>query len=197
MKKYFSSIKKIKFEGKDSDNPLAFKYYDQDRVINGKTMKEHLRFSVAFWHTFQAELSDPFGKETAIRPWSDVTNEMELAMTKVDAAFELFEKLGVPFFCFHDRDIAPEGDTLKESNANLQKVVKYLKERMGSSDTKLLWGTTNAFTNPRFVHGAATSCNADVFAYAASQVKNAIDATKELGGENYEGTRKVTGNFNI
>ena len=185
MSEYFKKIPKIKYEGKGSDNPLAFKYYDPDLIINGKTLKEHLKFSVAFWHTFQGTMSDPFGPGTAIRPWDSITDPMELAHAKIDAAFEFFDKLQVPFFCFHDRDIAPEADTLKQTNKNLYKIAEYIKEKMNDSDVKLLWGTTNAFSHPRFVHGAATSCNADVFAYAAAQVKNAIDITKFLGGENY------------
>ena len=134
-------------------------------------MKDHLRFAVAYWHTFQARGDDPFGVGTAIRPWDNITDDMDLAIAKVDANFEFCEKLGVPFFCFHDRDIAPEGRTLSETNKRLDKVVAKIKERMKDSDVKLLWGTTNAFGHPRFVHGAATSCQADVFAYAASQVK--------------------------
>jgi len=185
MKEYFPEIRKIKYEGAGSDNPMAFKYYDPELVINGRTMKEHMRFSIAFWHTFQGTMTDPFGKGTALRPWDGISDPMELAKAKVDAAFEMFEKLGMPFFCFHDRDIAPEGEDLGETNRNLFTIVRYIKEKMDGSDTKLLWGTTNAFSHPRFVHGAATSCNADVFAYAAAQVKNAIDATMELDGENY------------
>ncbi len=185
MTEYFKGISKIKYEGKDSDNPLAYKFYNADQVIAGKTMKEHLRFSVAYWHTFAANGADPFGVGTAQRPWDGISSPMELAKKKVEAAFELFEKLGVPFFCFHDRDIAPEGSTLAETNKNLDEIVSYIKEFMKSSETKLLWGTTNAFGNPRFVHGASTSPNADVFAFAAAQVKKAMEVTYELGGQNY------------
>ncbi len=185
MTEYFKGISKINYEGKDSDNPLAYKFYNPDQVIAGKTMKEHLRFSVAYWHTFAANGADPFGVGTAQRPWDGTSDAMALAKKKVEAAFELFEKLGVPFFCFHDRDIAPEGSTLAETNKNLDEIVSYIKEHMKSSDTKLLWGTTNAFGNPRFVHGASTSPNADVFAFAAAQVKKAMEVTYELGGQNY------------
>ncbi len=185
MAEYFENIKKIPYEGAKSDNPLAFKYYNPDEVIGGKSMKEHLRFAVAYWHTFQGTGSDIFGAGTAIRPWSEMTNAMDTAKVKVEANFEFCEKLGVPFFCFHDRDIAPEGNSLKETNKNLDEIVNCIKERMKNSKVKLLWGTTNAFSNPRFVHGASTSCNADIFAYAAAQVKKAMEITKELGGQNY------------
>ncbi|MDD3767086.1 MAG: xylose isomerase [Eubacteriales bacterium] len=182
---YFKEIGKIKYEGANSDNPLAFKYYNPDEVIDGKSMKEHLRFSIAFWHTFQANGTDPFGSATAIRPWDAAADPIDLAKAKMEANFELCEKLQVPFFCFHDRDIAPEGASLKESYAILDKIVDYTKELMKTSPVRLLWGTANAFGHPRYVHGAATSCNADVFAFAAAQVKKAMEVTKELGGENY------------
>jgi xylose isomerase len=145
-----------------------------------------MRFAVAYWHTFQARGGDPFGFDgSAIRPWDHITDKMDLAKAKVEANFEFCEKLGVPFFCFHDRDIAPEADTLKETNARLDVIVAAIKDRMKNSDVKLLWGTTNAFGNRRFTHGASTSCNAEVFAYAAAQVKKAMEITKELGGQNY------------
>jgi len=185
MSEYFKNVPKIQFEGKDSDNPLAFKYYNAEEIINGKTLKKHLRFAVAYWHTFQGTGGDPFGPGTALRPWDSITNPMELAKEKMIANFEFCEKLGVPFFCFHDRDIAPEGATLKETNKNLDEIVTLAKELMKTSSLKLLWGTANAFANPRYVHGASTSCNADVFAYAAAQVKKAMEVTKELGGQNY------------
>lgn len=185
MSEFFKGVSKIQYEGKDSDNPLAFKYYNENEIIGGKTMREHLRFAVAYWHTFQAEGADPFGVGTAIRPWKDITSPMDLAKAKVDANFEFCEKLTVPFFCFHDRDIAPEGSTLSETNKNLDEIVLRIKDHMKTSNVKLLWGTANAFSNPRYVHGAATSCNADVFAYAAAQIKKAMEVTKELGGENY------------
>ncbi|MED3623289.1 xylose isomerase [Bacillus thermocopriae] len=181
---YFGSVNKIAFEGKDSKNPFAFKYYNPEEQIGGKTMKEHLRFSVAYWHTFTADGSDPFGAGTMLRPW-DKYKGMDLAKARVEAAFELFEKLDVPFFTFHDRDIAPEGNTLRETNKNLDTIIEMIKDYMKTSNTKLLWNTANMFTNPRFVHGAATSCNADVFAYAAAQVKKGLETAKELGAENY------------
>lgn len=185
MSEYFKNVSKIKYEGKDSDNPLAFKYYNADEVIGGKTMKDHLRFAVAYWHTFQGAGSDPFGPGTAQRPWDNLSDPMDIARAKVSANFEFCEKLGVPFFCFHDRDIAPEASTLKETNKRLDEIVALIKENLKSSSVKLLWGTTNAFSNPRFVHGASTSCNADVFAYAAAQVKKAMEITFDLGGQNY------------
>ncbi len=185
MSEMFKGIGKIAYEGPKSDNPLAFRYYNPDEVINGKTMKDHLRFAVAYWHTFQARGSDPFGPGTAVRPWDHIADPMELALAKVEANFEFCEKLAIPFFCFHDRDIAPEADNLAETNKRLDTVVSAIKTRMAKSDVKLLWGTTNAFSNPRFMHGASTSPNADVFAYAASQVKKAMEITMELGGQNY------------
>ncbi|HOP72585.1 xylose isomerase [Thermoclostridium caenicola] len=185
MSEFFKGIGKIQYEGPESKNPLAFKYYNPDEVVFGKPMKEHLRFAVAYWHTFQARGADMFGAGTAQRPWDHITDPMDLALAKVDANFEFCEKLGVPFFCFHDRDIAPEADTLQETNKRLDKVVEKIKDRMKDSEVKLLWGTTNAFSHPRFAHGASTSCHADVFAYAASQVKKAMEITKELGGQNY------------
>lgn len=185
MATYFDTVGKVAYEGAGSDNPLAFKYYNPDELVNGKSMKDHLRFAVAYWHTFQGRGGDPFGPGTAVRSWDNISDPMDLAMAKVEANFEFCEKLGVPFFCFHDRDISPEADTLAETNKRLDKVVAAIKDRMKSSDVKLLWGTTNAFSNPRFVHGASTSPNADVFAYAAAQVKKAMEVTLELGGQNY------------
>ncbi|CAI6263814.1 xylose isomerase [Bacillus subtilis] len=181
---YFGSANKVVYEGKDSTNPLAFKYYNPQEVIGGKTMKEHLRFSIAYWHTFTADGTDVFGAATMQRPWDNYKG-MDLAKMRVEAAFEMFEKLDAPFFAFHDRDIAPEGSTLKETNQNLDMIVGMIKDYMRNSGVKLLWNTANMFTNPRFVHGAATSCNADVFAYAAAQVKKGLETAKELGAENY------------
>lgn len=186
MAELFKNIKNIKYEGKGSDNPLAFKFYNADEVVAGKTMKEHLRFAVAYWHTFQATGVDIFGLTgTAVRPWGGISDAMDLAKAKVEANFEFCEKLGVPFFCFHDRDIAPEADTLSETNKRLDVIVAAIKDRMKNSSVKLLWGTTNAFSNPRFTHGASTSPYADVFAYASAQVKKAMEITHELGGQNY------------
>jgi xylose isomerase len=186
MSEYFKEVSKIEYEGPKSDNPLSFKFYNPDEKINGKKMKDHLRFAVAYWHTFQARGADPFGADgSAIRPWDHITDPMDLAKAKVEANFEFCEKLGVPFFCFHDRDIAPEADTLKETNKRLDEIVAVIKDRMKDSDVKLLWGTTNAFGHRRFTNGASTSNNASVFAYAAAQVKKAMEITMELGGQNY------------
>jgi xylose isomerase len=181
----FTDIKKIEFAGPKSTEPLAFRHYKADEVVAGKTMKEHLRFSVAYWHTFRGTGSDPFGPGCALRPWESDKDDVENAKNRVRVAFEFMEKLGAPFYCFHDRDVAPEGKSLKESNANLDAVVKVLKEEQQRTGIKLLWGTANLFSNPRFMHGASTSPNADVFAFAAAQVKKALEVTKELGGENY------------
>lgn len=184
MSHYFD-IPAIKFEGPDSRNPLAFRHYNPSEIIEGKSMKDHLRFAVAWWHSFCGTGSDPFGPGCAVRPWDDGSNSLEMALKKVDVAFEFMEKLGVPFYCFHDRDVAPEGKDLRETNKNLDAVVAKLKDAQARTGIKLLWGTANLFSNKRFVHGASTSCNADVFAYAAAQVKKAMEVTKELGGVNY------------
>ncbi len=181
---YFPNIDKIEYEGPDSTNPFAFKFYNPEEKVGDKTMKEILRFSVAYWHTFTNELSDPFGTGTALRPWDKFTG-MDRAKARVEAAFEFFEKIDVPYFCFHDVDIAPEGSTLRETNKNLDTIVAMIKDYMKDSKTKLLWNTVNNFTHPRFVHGAATSNNADVFAYAAAKVKKGLEVAKELGAENY------------
>lgn len=185
MAKAFPNVEKIQYEGPTSRNPLAFKHYNQDEIVEGKTMRDHLRFSVVYWHTFRGAGADPFGMGTAIRPWDDGSNSLENAKRRVRAAFEFMEKLGVPFYAFHDRDVAPEGKTLRETNKNLDAVVKVLKEEQRRTGIKLLWGTANLFSHPRYLHGAATSCNADVFACAAAQVKKAIEVTHELGGAGY------------
>lgn len=182
---YFPEVPKIAYEGPDSKNPLAFRHYNPDEIVEGKPMRDHFRFSVAYWHTFRGTGSDPFGPGTAVRPWEDGTDSVEMAIQRVRVAFEFMEKLGVGFYCFHDRDVAPEGANLRETNANLDRVVKVLKEEQQRTGIKLLWGTANLFSNKRFVHGAATSPNADVFAYAAAQVKKALEVTHELGGANY------------
>lgn len=181
----FPDIATIQYEGPESRNPLAFKHYDPKAVVEGKTMADHLRFAVSYWHTFRGTGSDPFGPGTAVRPWEAASDSVENAQNRARVAFEFFEKLQAPFYCFHDRDVAPEGKTLAESHKNLDAVAKVLGEEQSRSGVKLLWGTANLFSNPRFMHGAATSCNADVFAYAAAQVKKAMEVTKELGGENY------------
>lgn len=185
MAEYFKNISKIPYEGSKSTNPLAFKHYNKDEKVGDKTMGEHLRFAMSWWHTLCAEGSDPFGANSASRPWNQAATPIEIAKAKVDAGFELMEKLGMDYFCFHDRDIAPEGKDLAETNQILDEVVAYIKEKMKATGKKLLWGTANCFNNKRFVHGAGTTCNAEVFAYAAAQIKKAIEVTKELGGENY------------
>lgn len=181
----FPDVSQIKFEGPKSDNPLAFQYYNADEVIEGKTMKEHLRFSTVYWHTMCGAGADMFGSPTALRPWDDGLSGMDQARARVPVFFEFCEKLGTPFYAFHDRDIAPHGSTLKESNAWLDEIAKLLKQGQDSTGIKLLWGTAQLFVHPRFMHGAATSCNADVFAFAAAQVKKAMEVTHELGGEGY------------
>lgn len=181
----FPNISKIEFEGPRSKNPLAFKHYNADEIVEGKTMRDHLRFSVVYWHTFRGRGVDVFGAGTALRPWDDGTESVKNAQNRVRVAFEFIEKLGAPFYAFHDRDVAPEGKTLSESNRNLDAVVKVLKEEQKRTGIKLLWGTANLFSNPRYMHGAATSPNADVFAFAAAQVKKALEVTHELGGEGY------------
>ncbi|MDF2725074.1 MAG: xylA2 [Paenibacillus sp.] len=184
MMTYFSNVPTIGYEGAGSTNPFAFKHYDPNRIVAGKSMQEHLRFAVAYWHTLTGSGADPFGAGTAERGWDRYTG-MDLAKARVEAAFELIAKLNVPYFCFHDRDIAPEGDTLQETNRNLDTIVAMIKSYMQSTGVKLLWNTANMFTHPRFVHGAGTTSNADVYAYAAAQVKKGLEVGKELGAENY------------
>ena len=181
----FPSVEKIKFEGPDSKNPLGFRYYDENELVEGQSMRDHLRFSVAYWHTMRGTGADPFGPGTMLRPWEGPEDTVDNAVNRVRVFFEFCEKLGAGFFCFHDRDVAPEADTLAETNKNLDAVVKAIKQEQERTGAKLLWGTANLFSNPRYVHGAATSCNADAFAYAAAQVKKALEVTKELGGEGY------------
>ena len=185
MKTTFTDITKISYEGAQSKNPLAFKHYNPAEIIEGKTMRDHLRFAVVYWHTFRGTGSDPFGAGTMQRPWDDGSNSVSNAQKRVRVAFEFIQKLGAPYYCWHDRDVAPEGKSLSESNKNFDAVAKVLKEEQKRTGIKLLWGTANLFSNPRFVHGASTSCNADVFAYAAAQVKKAMEVAHELGGEGY------------
>jgi len=185
MSAAFPEISKIQYEGPKSKNPLAFKHYHADEPVDGKPMKDHLRFSVVYWHTFRNPLADPFGVGTALRPWDDGTASVANAQNRARAAMEFIGKLGAPFYAFHDRDIAPEGSGLRETNQNLDAVVKVLKEEQDRTGIKLLWGTACLFANPRYMHGAATTCNADVFAYAAAQVKKALEVTHELGGTGY------------
>jgi xylose isomerase len=182
---YFPDVPQIEYEGPSSKNPFAFRWYNPNEVVEGKTMRDHFRFSVVYWHTFRGTGADPFGSPTMLRPWDDGSPTLENARKRVEVAFEFFKKLGVPYYAFHDRDVAPEGSTLAETNKHLDEVVKVLKEHQEKTGIKLLWGTANLFSNPRFIHGAATSCNAEVFAYAAAQVKKALEVTLELGGENY------------
>jgi xylose isomerase len=181
----FPKIKSIAYEGPASKNPLAFKHYNPDEVIEGKTMRDHLRFSVVYWHTMCGNGSDMFGMPTAVRPWEKGRSGLDLAKARVPVFFEICEKLGAPFYAFHDRDIAPHGKTLRQSNEYLDTIVKLLKEQQKRTGIKLLWGTAQLFVHPRYCHGAATSCNADVFAYGAAQVKKAMDVTHALGGEGY------------
>ncbi|MGY6211103.1 xylose isomerase [Cytobacillus firmus] len=181
---YFKNVSGVIYEGPDSNNPLAFKYYNPEEMINGKKMEDFLRFAVSYWHTFTAEGTDPFGDGTMIRSY-DRFSGMDLAKARVEASFEFYEKLNVPFFCFHDADIAPEGDSLRETFKNLDEITNMIKEYMKSSKTKLLWNTANMFSHPRWLHGAATAPNADVFAFAAAKVKKGLEIGKELGAENY------------
>ena len=185
MKSAFPQIDTMAFEGANSKNPLAFKHYNADEIVEGKTMRDHLRFAVVYWHTFRGTGSDPFGVGTMQRPWDDGSNSIANAQNRARVAFEFISKLGAPYYCWHDRDVAPEGKTLSETNKNLDAVAKVLKEEQKRTGVKLLWGTANLFSNPRFVHGAGTSCNADVFAFAAAQVKKAMELTHELGGAGY------------
>jgi xylose isomerase len=185
MASTFPNISRIPYEGPKSGNPLAFKHYNAQEVIDGRTMREHLRFSVVYWHTFRGRGSDMFGAPTMHRPWDDQSDSLDNARRRVRVAFEFFEKLGAPFYAFHDRDVAPEGATLAQTNKNLDAVVKVLKEEQQRTGVGLLWGTACLFVHPRFAHGAATSCNADVFAYTAAQVKKALEVTHQLGGAGY------------
>ena len=184
MAEFFPDVKKIEYEGAESKNPLSFKHYNAAEEVEGKTMQEHFRFGVAYWHTMRGGGADPFGPGTALRPWEG-TDDVANAQNRARVFFEFLEKLGAPFYCFHDRDVAPEGGSLAESNDNLDAVVSVLKEEQERTGLQLLWGTANLFSNPRYMHGAATSCNADAFAFAAAQVKKMIEVTKELGGTSY------------
>jgi xylose isomerase len=185
MAEYFPEVKEVKYEGSDSKNPLAFKHYNSQKVVLGKTMAEHLRFSVCYWHTLKNLGTDQFGGNTIIRKYNDSSDPMEIADMTLEAAFELFTKLGINFWCFHDRDIAPEANDLAETNKRLDKIVQKAKKLQADTGIKLLWGTTNAFSHRRFMAGAGTNPSPEVFAYAASQIKKAVEITKELGGEGY------------
>ena len=184
-REFFPGISRVQYEGPESDNPLAFKTYDADRIVGNKSMRDHLRFSICYWHTFCADGNDPFGPGTRAYPWKEKRDPMAAAEDKLDAAFEFFTKMGVPYFCFHDRDIAPEGASVTESERNLQHMVELAKQRQAETGIKLLWGTANVFSHPRYMNGASTNPDFDVVAHAGAQVKAAIDATVALGGENY------------
>jgi len=181
---FFSIDEPVGYEGPESDNPLAFKWYDPDALVLGKRMEDQLRFAVCYWHSFCWPGGDPFGGDTFERPWFG-GEPMQAAALKADIAFEMFRLLNVPFFCFHDRDIAPEGDTLAQSNANVRAIADIFKTKMSNAKVDLLWGTANLFSHRRFMSGAATNPDPDVFAYAAAQVKNCLDVTHDLGGQNY------------
>ncbi|MCL6604512.1 MAG: xylose isomerase [Paenibacillus sp.] len=181
---YFDTVGKISYEGSRSTNPFAFKFYNPEEIVAGKSMEEHLRFAMAYWHTLTAGGSDPFGAETAVRGWNHL-NELDKAKARVEAAFEFLEKMNLPYYCFHDLDIAPEGASLREFHKNIDTIVDLLGQGMKTSGKKLLWNTANMFTNPRYMHGAGSTCNADVFAHAAAQVKKGLEVGKLLGSENY------------
>ncbi|MEM7464603.1 MAG: xylose isomerase [Pseudomonadota bacterium] len=184
---FFGDISKIPFEGADSQNMLAFHHYDPDEIVMGKRMEDHLRFAVCYWHNFAWPGGDPFGGQTFDRPWfpDRVSDGMQAAKLKADVAFEMFTALGVPFYCFHDADVRPEGSNFAESTKNLNEIVDYFEQKQSETGMKLLWGTANLFSNRRFMSGAATNPDPDVFAYAAATVKTCIDATNRLSGENY------------
>ena len=184
-KEYFPGVKPVKFEGKDSDNPLAFKWYDENRMVAGKSMKDHLRYAVCYWHTFCNTGADPFGPGTKHFPWDASTDPMQRGYDKMDAAFEFFTKLGVPYYCFHDIDLVDEGHNITEYESRMQNIVEYAKQKQSASGVKLLWGTANVFSNPRYMNGASTNPDFASLAYAGTQVKNALDATIALNGENY------------
>jgi xylose isomerase len=184
-KEYFKGIGQIKYEGKESDNPLAFRFYDAKKKVGKKTMEEHFRFAIAYWHTFCGTGGDPFGPGTKLFPWLQSDDAVQRGYDKMDAAFEFITKIGAPFYCFHDFDLVDEGSSLKESGQRLEKMVEYAKKKQKASGVKLLWGTANLFSNPRYMNGAATNPDFNVVAYAGAQVKNALDATIELGGANY------------
>lgn len=182
---FFKGIGKIKFEGKESNNPLAFKWYEENKVVAGKPMKEFFRFAVAYWHSFCGTGADPFGGGTKTFPWNEGKDAISKAKAKMDAAFEFATKMGIPFYCFHDFDVVEEGETIQESDKRLQTMVDYAKEKQNASGVKLLWGTANLFSHTRFMNGAATNPDFNVLAHGAAQVKRALDATIALGGQNY------------
>ena len=185
MGEFFSAIPEIKYEGKDSTNPFAFKYYDKDRKIMGKTMEEHLPFAMAWWHNLGANGVDMFGQGTADKSFGQASGTMEHAKAKVDAGFEFMKKLGIKYFCFHDIDLVPEADDINETNRRLDEISDYILEKMKGTDIKCLWGTANMFGNPRYMNGAGSTNSADVYCFAAAQVKKALDITVKLGGRGY------------
>jgi len=184
-KEYFKGIGKIQYEGASSKNPLAYKWYDENKKVFGKTMKDYFRFSVAYWHSFGPIGNDPFGRATDTRAWNSGSDPIAIAKEKMDAAFEFATKLSIPFYCFHDFDIIEEGKSIAESDKRLHTIIEYAKEKQKASGVKLLWGTANLFSHPRYMNGAATNPDFHVLTYAASQVQRALDATIALGGENY------------
>lgn len=182
---FFKDIQQVKFEGLDSDNPLAFRWYDENRIIAGKSMKEHLRFACAYWHSFVATGNDPFGEATILHPWDEKSDPIERAKDKMDAAFEFITKMNLPYYCFHDVDLVDYTNDVVDNERRLQTIVQYAKQKQQESGVKLLWGTANLFSNRRYMNGASTNPNFHVLAHGAAQVKAALDATIELGGENY------------
>ena len=185
MSSYFKDISKIQYEGVDSNNPLSFKYYDEDKVVLGKKMKDHLRFATCYWHTFTWPGLDPFGGPTFERPWMQQGDPIEKAEEKLDEAFDFFDKITTPFFCFHDRDISPEGKNYSETQKNFFHIIDLMEKKLSKSKIKLLWGTANAFSHRRYMAGASTNPDPEVFAYKAAQVKDCMEATMRLGGQNY------------
>ena len=185
MSSYFRDIPKIKFGGKDDSNPLSFKYYNEDQIILGKPMKEHLRFATCYWHTFTWPGLDPFGGPTFERPWMKGDSPIQMAELKLEEAFDFFTKITTPYFCFHDRDVSPEGQSYSETQKNFHHIVDLMEKKINHTGVKLLWGTANAFSHKRYMGGASTNPDPEVFAYAAAQVKDCMEATMQLGGENY------------
>ena len=185
MAEYFPNVPKVVYEGPESDNPFAFRHYNPDQVVAGKSMREHLKFAAAYWHVMRNELSDPFGAGTALMPWDDGSDSIDNALARVPVFFEFLDKIDIDLYCFHDRDVAPEGSSLAETHQHFGKVVDELEKHQQASGKKLLLGTACLFAHPRYAQGASTSPQADVFAYGASQVKHALEATHRLGGTGY------------
>ncbi len=185
MSNYFKDIDQIRFEGKDSNNPLSFKYYDENKIVLGKTMKEHLRFATCYWHTFTWPGLDPFGGPTLDRPWMSAGDPLEKAEQKLNEAFDFFSKITTPYFCFHDRDVSPEGSTYNETQKNFFYIIDLMEKKINQTGIKLLWGTANAFSHKRYMSGASTNPDPEVFAFVSAQVRDCMEATMRLGGENY------------